>query len=400
LVTAHPDRGLRKEALLSYKQLLKRPAIGLYLALSRRWPRRCQPPPQREQVRKILLFQFGGIGDSLRLFPLIAMLARAFPHAELTTLTNQPAALFDLMPPGYPVCRHIRFDFSQGYPGKWRQIRALRRHRFDLLLLPIVGDGFVEIACIARLIGGRWRAGFDLDGGGSLFTHCIAFDAHESLLRQYARLLEAVGANEGPRDIAVRRDPVAAGAVRERLAAMGMENVAFAVLSPWVGHQRGFKDWPAERFGELAQRLIAELALSVILVGAPSERTLAKEHFGHMAGPRLRDLTGELTISETAELIARSRCLIGNDSSLILVADALHIPTIAVFGATDPVQILAPTSTARLVRTERTLACQPCFVHRAVFDYRCPRAFECLTSIPVARVLREVEEALAVTASV
>lgn len=393
-------RAPHEEPLLSFKQLLKRPAIGFYLALSRRWPRRCLPPPEREQVRKILLFQFGGIGDSLRLFPLIAMLARAFPKAELTTLTNQSAALFDLMPQGYPRCRHIRFDFSQGYLGKLRQIRALREQRFDLLLLPIVGDGFVEIACIARLIGGRWRAGFDLDGGGSIFTHCVAFDRHESLLRQYARLLETVGAKEGPRDIAVRRDSTAASAVRGRLAAMGVAETGFVVLSPWVGHQRGFKDWPPERFGELAQRLIADLGLSVILVGGGTERTLAQQRFGYLAGPGFRDLTGELTFNETAELLACSRCLIGNDSSLILIADALGIPTVAIFGATDPVQILTPTSTVRLVRTEHTLACQPCFVHRAVFDYRCPRAFECLTSIPVARVLREVETALAATVSV
>jgi len=380
---------------LSFKQLLKRPAIGLYLALSRRSRRRFHPPLGPEQVRKILLFQFGGIGDSLRLFPLIGMLARAFPSAAITTLTNQPAGLFDLMPQGLPACRHVRFDFAQGYLGKWRQIQALRQEAFDLLLLPIVGDGFVEIAVIARLIGGRWRAGFDLDGGGAGFTHCIPFHRHESLLRQYARLLETVGAGAGPRDIALRRDAVAARAISDRLAAFAMAENGFAVLSPWVGHQLGFKDWPPQRFCELAQRLLAETGLNLILVGGSSERRAAQTHFGRLRGTRFIDLTGELTFPETAELLARSRCLIGNDSSLILIADALRVPAVGIFGATDPVQILTPTSTTRVVRTERTLDCQPCFVHRARFDYRCPRAFECLRTIPVTRVLREVQAVLA-----
>jgi ADP-heptose:LPS heptosyltransferase len=388
-------RSLHGQPGLSFKQLLKRPAIGLYLALSSRWPRRCQPPPGREQVRKILLFQFGGIGDSLRLFPLIGMLAEAFPDAELTTLTNQPAALFDLMPDGYPACRHVEFDFAQGYLGKCRQILALRQQRFDMLLLPVVGDGFVEIAFIARLIGGRFRAGFDLDGGGLVFTHFVAFERDESLLRQYARLLGAVGARAGPRDIALRRDPAAARSVRSRLADMGMAMASFAVLSPWVGHQQGFKDWPPDRFEELARCLTAQLGLTVVLVGAASERALAARHFGHLTAPGFRDLTGELSFSETTELLACSRCLISNDSSLVLISDALSVPAVAIFGATDPIQIFSPASTARVVRTERRLSCQPCFVHRAVFDYRCPRAFECLTSIPVLRVIREVESVLA-----
>jgi ADP-heptose:LPS heptosyltransferase len=344
------------------------------------------------------LFQFGGIGDSLRLFPLIGMLAEAFPDAEVTTLTNQPPALFDLMPERYPACRHVRFDFGQGYLGKLRQIRALRRQRFDMLLLPIVGDGFVEIALIARLIGGRFRAGFDLDRGGLVFTHFISFERHESLLRQYVRLLEAVGARGGPREIEVRRDAAAARSVSVRLAGMGMAGAAFAVLSPWVGHQQGFKDWPPDRFAELARGLIAELGLRVILVGAASERELAARHFGHLAASGFVDLTGELTFGETTELLARSRCLVSNDSSLVLIADALRVPAVAIFGATDPVQILSPATTARVIRTERRLACQPCFVHRAVFGYQCPRAFECLTSISVFHVMREVKSALAARA--
>src|SRR5512134_2363964 len=112
----------------------------LFLALSSWWPRPIQPPPDPRGVRKILLFQFGGIGDSLRMIPLIRLLGETFPEAELATLTNQSPRLFGLVPEGFPACRHLTFEFGHGLLTTWRRLRELRRERFDLIVLPIVGD--------------------------------------------------------------------------------------------------------------------------------------------------------------------------------------------------------------------------------------------------------------------
>ena len=150
---------------------------------------------------------FGGIGDTIRMIPLIRMLGTAFPGAELATLTNQSPALFDLMPEGSPACRHLSFDFDHGLASKWRRLRELRRERFDLIVLPIVGDGFVEIAVLARLIGAGHRVGFDLDGGGLIYTHSVAFHQDRSILAQYGELLSALDCPGSADNIPFRRDP-------------------------------------------------------------------------------------------------------------------------------------------------------------------------------------------------
>ena len=383
---------------MSIKQTVKRPWLRLYFALSRRWPRSSRPPPAPHEVRKVLLLQFGGIGDSLRMIPLIQMLGEGFPAAELATLTDQPPWLFDLAPEGFPRCRHLAFDFGDGFRAKWRRLRELRRERFDLIVVPIVGDGFVEVAVLARLIGARHFAGFDLDGGGLLYTNSVAFHFDRPILGQYGELLRALGSKGAADNIPLRRHPGAAAAVAARLQAAGIAEKALVVVHPWVGHHERFRAWPPELFRELVARLIAELGVAVILVGSPAERAQAGRVFDGLDTPHLHDWTGALSFVETTALVERSRCVVCNDSCMIMVADALSVPSVAMFGSTPPEQVLAAGSICRAVVTDVRLACRPCYVHQSLFAYRCGHDFRCLATIPVERVLRSVRTALAAAA--
>ena len=383
---------------MSLKQILKRPALRLYLALSRRWPRPPRLAPNPRGIRKVLLLQFGGIGDSLRMIPLIRMLGQTFPTAELATLTNQAPGLFDLAPEGFPACRHMKFDFGQGLLAKWARIRELRQERFDLIVLPIVGDGFVEIAILARLVGARYLAGFDLDGGGLCFTHSIPFRQNEPLLAQYSRLLIAIGAVGVAGNIPLRQHQAANAAVAVRLESLGLAATPVVVVQPWVGSHEEFKAWPAASFRELTARLIAELGVAVIVVGSATERELTRKHFGDLTSARFFDLTGELTLIETAALLSRSRCLVCNDSCLIMISDALRVPSVAIFGSTAPEETLAPATLCRAVRTDEELPCQPCYRHQTLFAYECRRDFRCLKSVAVDQVLEAVSSALAMQA--
>jgi heptosyltransferase-2 len=380
---------------MSFKQTFKRPWLRLYFAVSRRWPRTSRRPPAPGEVRKILLLQFGGIGDSLRMIPLIRMLGERFPAAELATLTDQFHGLSDLMPEDFPSCRHLTFDFAHGFLAKLRCLRALRREHFDVIVVPIVGDGFVEVAILARLIGARNVAGFDLDGGGLLYTHSIAFQRDKPLLAQYGQLLHALGCTGSADNIPLRRSVQASAAVANRLQTAGIADSPFVVLHPWVGHHERFRAWPAALFRDLVARLTTELRVSVILVGSQSERTEAARIFGGAGIADLHDWTGMLSFVETIALVERSRCLVCNDSCLIMVADALGVPSVAIFGSTTPEQVLASSSICRAVVTDVQLACRPCYLHQSLFSYRCEHDFKCLESVPVERVLQSVCAAVA-----
>jgi heptosyltransferase-3 len=90
----------------------------------------------------------------------------------------------------------------------------------------------------------------------------------------------------------------------------------YAVINPFSGSPR--KNWPIERFRELA----GKLALSIRWCVGPEEALEGAERFEN-----LYDL---------ACWLASARVYIGNDSGITHLAAAVGTPVVAIFGATDP----------------------------------------------------------------
>ncbi|MGH7896696.1 MAG: glycosyltransferase family 9 protein, partial [Candidatus Binatia bacterium] len=120
-----------------------------------------------------------------------------------------------------------------------------------------------------------------------------------------------------------------------------------------------------------------------VLVGAPSERARSSEI---AAATRAGALVaaGETTIGELAALLSLSAGFAGNDSGTMHLAGALGIPTVGLFGSTDPDRTgpLGP----RTCVVYRRIECSPCLARTCRFGH-----YECLKRIAAD----EVVEALA-----
>jgi ADP-heptose:LPS heptosyltransferase len=103
----------------------------------------------------------------------------------------------------------------------------------------------------------------------------------------------------------------------------GIGDGRFIVLAP-AGHSSD--RWPAERFGELAARLAAELGVAVLVEGAPADEPLLRAVVERSGDPRVRTATDPLGV--LAALLERARLLVGNDSAPIHVAEAAGTPTL------------------------------------------------------------------------
>jgi heptosyltransferase I len=104
----------------------------------------------------------------------------------------------------------------------------------------------------------------------------------------------------------------------------------FAILNPGAGW--GAKQWPAERYGLLAQRLGRCGIQSVVNFG-PGEETLARdaEQTSQGAGKAWK-----LSITELIALTRRAKLFVGGDTGPLHLAAALKVPVVAIFGPTDP----------------------------------------------------------------
>ena len=142
-----------------------------------------------------------------------------------------------------------------------------------------------------------------------------------------------------------------------RLAALqflrenGLPPSDFTALHPSSGSPR--KNWPAERFQELALRLRRENRRFVWIEGEADGKEVASL-VRLVEAPVARDLP----LPVLASLLSLSRGFVGNDSGVTHLAAAVKARTIALFGPTEPsvwaprgrsVQVLAHGSNAETV---------------------------------------------------
>jgi hypothetical protein len=106
------------------------------------------------------------------------------------------------------------------------------------------------------------------------------------------------------------------GAAIPRIQCPPAPSADFAVIHPFSGSPR--KNWPLERYRGLAQRL----ALPVRWCAGPEEK--------------LEDATRIDNLYQLASWLASARLYIGNDSGITHLAAAVGVPTVAIFGPTDP----------------------------------------------------------------
>jgi heptosyltransferase I len=121
-------------------------------------------------------------------------------------------------------------------------------------------------------------------------------------------------------------------AQREFFARLGGRPVA--TIIPASG--RPAKDWLAERWAEVAQRLDREHGFRVVLSGGPGARegALARAIAGAVSPPPIVALGDD--VRRLAWILDGSRLVLGPDTGPVHVARALDVPVIGLYGHTNP----------------------------------------------------------------
>jgi heptosyltransferase-2 len=145
----------------------------------------------------------------------------------------------------------------------------------------------------------------------------------------------------------------------------------FVALAP--GSRWGTKRWPY--FADLAKALPRQL----VVLGNAEDRPLG-EAIVAAAGARALNACGDLTLRQSAALIARSARLITNDSAPLHLATALDHPVTAIFGPTVPAFGFGPLGPNGTIIEHRSMPCRPCSSHGPMVcplgHHRCMRAID------------------------
>jgi heptosyltransferase-2 len=127
-------------------------------------------------------------------------------------------------------------------------------------------------------------------------------------------------------------------------------------------HSLAFKRWPVEHFAAVADWLVEEFQVRVLLLGGPEEGEVAARLLAQVKLPeKMSNLVGKTTLQEAAALAEACSFFVSDDSGLMHVAAALGTPVVGIFGCTDPVKNapFTPSGMAQVVRLN--LNCSPCY---------------------------------------
>ena len=320
-------------------------------------------------MKRILVRATNWIGDVVMNLPAIAAVRKTFPGARISVLTRPWAAgIFHICNDIDEVILLDSSGIHAGITGKLKIARELKHKRFDMAILL---QNAIEAAIIAWLAGIPIRAGYNSDARGLLLTHSVKRTKAIRRMHQidyYLEMVKSLGCQSAGRKIHLRPGKDCHLLSERLLNEYGMGN-----NRPLVGVAPGAtygpaKRWFPERFAALADRLIDDFSANVILFGSPGDRESA-DAVADRARHTLINLAGKTGLEEAIALIDRCNLFLSNDSGLMHVAGALGIPTIAIFGSTNPVTT-SPVG-ANSVVLYRAVPCSPCLKEICPTDFRC-----------------------------
>lgn len=337
---------------------------------------------------RVLVIRLGALGDVVRTrfaFPGVRAL---YPRARIDWLVEDRAAAGLSGIAGLDEIIQIpRRELRRSAPaGLWRiprdLIAELRARRYTLALdfhSALKSAALAWAAGIPRRVG--YGPGVAREGSHRLQTDLVRIaDPHISRFERNAALVRFLG-GEVPETPPPLELPAGPDAEVSGLPA------DFVALHPGTSSKAAYKRWAPERFAGVARRLSDENGWSAVVTHGPvpGERELAEQVVA-LAGASAILAPHMPSVSRLLTLLGRARLFIGGDSGPMHLAALAGVPTIAIFGPTDPVENAPfPGIPAQIVR--RDVGCNPC-------REGCP-ALSCMDAVGVDDVVAAAQRLVA-----
>ncbi len=294
-------------------------------------------------IHKILLITLSNLGDIILTTPVFEKLHDEFPEAKIDIITG-PAGkeIFARHPAVGKIEEHKK---HQSLADRARQAMELRLRRYD-----IVVD--LKESLIPYLVGAKHRPSLM----PLMFRGQRTGDRGQRMHKRDEHLAKLSGLGmdvfSGARFFLPASDDEREF-VNETVSAVHTPKVV--VMNP--GAKSHLKRWDAAKYAELADRLTAELGVSVFVVGTRDDLDVVGR-FMALAKTKVTDLCCGTTIGALAELMRRANLVITNDSAPLHMASAVNAPTVAIFGPTDERKYGPLASKSAVLKP--AVPCRPC----------------------------------------
>jgi len=290
-------------------------------------------------LNNIALVCLTNIGDGVLLSPCLAALAERSPKLNIV-LVAKPSVC-ELYGRDNRIKTFVPFTCSwfpgpngrhDGLKGFYRTVQTLRALQCRVALntaSDLRTNLLLRLAGVTRLISSYGRGGNFLSNslvGAELVRQ---HEAERQLQLAAAFLNEELGHYQlriVPGDEDVR-------AAKLLFAECVTEEGAVVAIHP--GANVHFKEWPLDRYIEVAHRIIRAHACTIAVLGAPGRESDIAARVTTAIGARAVNLGGRTPVRILMPFLSQCAIYIGNDSGPMHLAAAAGCPTVALFGATN-----------------------------------------------------------------
>jgi heptosyltransferase II len=320
------------------------------------------------EFERILIRATNWVGDAVMSLPAVVQVRARFPQAHIAILARPWVAGLYSKPLIDEVIQYTAKQDWKDLRGRWGVALQLRRRRFDAAIL--LQNAF-DAAAIAWLAGIPVRIGYNCSGRRRLLTHPVSvpkpgeIPCHQRYY--YLEMLRRAGLIDELPDVPEIRLP---GNSAMREAGQRRLKGSWIGVSPGAANGTA-KLWPADRFAEAATLAARAAGAQVAVFGSPDERELCERVAALIRDKDVQtfNFAGKTDLQEFQEMVAACVAFVANDSGAMHISSALGVPTVAVFGPTDPLATGPTGSLATIVR--EPVDCSPCLLHECPIDHRC-----------------------------
>lgn len=323
------------------------------------------------RVKRILIIKLRGIGDVILSTGIINNLIAEFPGAKIDYLTEKPskAALT-----GIENINEILLLERNSNAQKLKLILGIRKRKYDLVF-----DFFSNptTALITFLSGAYYRAGFPYRGrkyAYNLFGPAERQKYHSADL--HYKTIENLGIRVNSKDLLFALSNEEKIFADNYFAEAGISGKSVIGISPSGGWNS--KKCNPKKFAEFALAIHRKYNVELLIVWGPGDYNDAEVIKASL--PVQSYLAPPTTIKQMAALMGNCDAVIANDSGPMHISAAMGVPTLALFGPTDP-RLQGPYGPKNETVRLDSLECINCNLTE------CPKNQECFNDMPAELVL-------------
>jgi ADP-heptose:LPS heptosyltransferase len=279
-------------------------------------------------IKKILIVQFRPFGDVLLATSYLKALKNHFLHARIDFLVKRP---YQEILDGNPyLSQVIAIDQAKGISYLLKRVNLfidIRRRHYDLIIDQQSGTGSGQLVMFSGApyrLGwkhGKWSRGYNL--------RAVRKTKRYRALQNFD-MVSPLGIPEEPVKFFFLIKPTSDAYIKNWLAQNHIAQKEFVLISP--GSPRRKKKWELKRYAALADLILSNTKMKVVLLRAPDEYEDCRVVVDQSGKKPV--IAPPTTFNQAAALVRNSKLLICNDGGVNHLSVALGVPSLAIFGNT------------------------------------------------------------------